>query len=369
MEDIEPPSQNSGGNAFLQKLNSILIKLITLARAQLKRAIFWLSKISHFSKTVMKQYRVNSPKLLKYRKNSPHIIILTLTLIVMFSNIIVRSAKADLSLNIADPGDEIAISSSLDKFTSLIPEDGKAVEDAYFASSEEYSDIGGPITTNITEREEPLPDNSTETVYYTVKDGDTLTGLGWKFGVKIDTLRYLNKLSNVDMIKPAQKLKIPPEGYEVAAKTIVAWEKSLTAKKYASSSSSSVSTKSLSNYSGYYSYDIGVPISSIGVSRGYTWYHRGIDYRANNGTAVYAATSGRVASAGWNNSGYGKQIILSHSDGRSTRYAHLSGYAISRGAYVKRGQLIGYSGNTGRSTGPHLHFELMISGRPVSPFK
>jgi len=87
------------------------------------------------------------------------------------------------------------------------------------------------------------------------------------------------------------------------------------------------------------------------------------------GTPVYAAASGRVVitSGGWSG-GYGNQTVIDHGGGRATRYAHLSSIAVSVGQTVGRGEVIGYSGNTGRSSGPHLHFELIIDGYPVPPF-
>jgi len=243
IEDIEPPSEKEGGSKFFKKISSFIGRTGTLARKSLQRAIFWLRHEYSKYRVFIDEHRVTSPKMVKIRKNSPHAVILTLTALVIISNIVVRTTKADLTQSIADPSSEIAFSSKVDQYTPLIFGDGQAVESAYFASSEEFTALGASVATNMTERTEPLPDNSTDTVSYVVRPGDTLTGLGWKFGVKLGTLRYVNKLSNVDMIQPGQKLRIPPEGYVVASSTIAAWEKSLTASKYASSSSSSSSKK------------------------------------------------------------------------------------------------------------------------------
>ena len=70
--------------------------------------------------------------------------------------------------------------------------------------------------------------------------------------------------------------------------------------------------------------------------------------------------------AGWQN-GYGNTIIISHGDGLKTRYAHLSSFLVSIGQSVEQGTTIGKSGNTGNSTGPHLHFEILLDGEPVNP--
>jgi len=98
--------------------------------------------------------------------------------------------------------------------------------------------------------------------------------------------------------------------------------------------------------------------------------HLGVDYAARRGTPVVAAGSGRVIKAGRAGS-YGNLIKIRHADGYETRYAHLKSFrrGIRRGKYVKKGQTIGYVGTTGRSTGPHLHFELRKRGRAINPLR
>ena len=86
------------------------------------------------------------------------------------------------------------------------------------------------------------------------------------------------------------------------------------------------------------------------------------------GTPVYASNGGTVAFAGWA-SGYGYAVYINHSDGRQTRYGHLSKVLVKAGQTVSQGQKIALSGNTGRSTGPHLHFEIRIGGQAVNPIK
>ena len=94
--------------------------------------------------------------------------------------------------------------------------------------------------------------------------------------------------------------------------------------------------------------------------------HAGIDLSAPEGTPVYATAKGVVTGAGWQG-GYGLLIELAHADQLQTRYGHLSRLAVSAGQRVEPGQLIGYVGSTGRSTGPHLHYEVHKSGIPVNP--
>lgn len=100
--------------------------------------------------------------------------------------------------------------------------------------------------------------------------------------------------------------------------------------------------------------------------RGASTYHKGVDWATATGTPVYASCGGTVAKAGWG-SGYGYVVYINHIDGRQTRYAHLSKVLVSSGQYVKQGDRIALSGNTGVSSGPHLHFEMLINGSHVNP--
>lgn len=101
-------------------------------------------------------------------------------------------------------------------------------------------------------------------------------------------------------------------------------------------------------------------------TKGASTYHKGIDWAIPTGTAVYASCGGTVAKAGWG-SGYGYVVYINHEDGRQTRYGHLSKVLVKAGQTVKQGERIALSGNTGVSTGPHLHFEILINGTQVNP--
>lgn len=94
--------------------------------------------------------------------------------------------------------------------------------------------------------------------------------------------------------------------------------------------------------------------------------HAGIDLAAPTGTPVYATADGLVGRADWYSS-YGLYISIDHGASMETRYAHLSRLAVAAGDFVKKGDLIGYVGSTGRSTGPHLHYEVRIDGLAVNP--
>ncbi len=103
---------------------------------------------------------------------------------------------------------------------------------------------------------------------------------------------------------------------------------------------------------------------------GYTRMHRGVDFAARRGTPVMAAGSGVIARVGWNGS-YGRYIKIRHNGTYSTAYGHLHRYArnIRAGKRVRQGQIIGYVGSTGRSTGPHLHYEVHRNNRQINPMK
>lgn len=101
--------------------------------------------------------------------------------------------------------------------------------------------------------------------------------------------------------------------------------------------------------------------------RGSSAMHSGIDLSGPVGTPIYATADGVVSEAGWNSGGYGNLIKIDHGRGIETRYAHLSKLTVRPGQQVKRGQVIGRMGSTGRSTGSHLHYEVRIDGRAVNP--
>lgn len=100
--------------------------------------------------------------------------------------------------------------------------------------------------------------------------------------------------------------------------------------------------------------------------RGFYAGHSGIDIAANIGTPIYAANAGPILYSGWNNWGYGNTVVIAHGP-FSTLYGHMSSIAVRCGQYVNPGQVIGYVGSTGNSSGPHLHFELRYLNQPRNP--
>jgi len=121
----------------------------------------------------------------------------------------------------------------------------------------------------------------------------------------------------------------------------------------------------------------GLPIQAIRINDGFGMrmhplrkkpvLHKGIDYKAEIGTPVYATADGVVEFSGNKGDGYGRQVILLHNFGFRTAYAHLNKMVVSSGEFVHKGQKIAESGNTGQSTGPHLHYEVRHLYKPINP--
>lgn len=97
-------------------------------------------------------------------------------------------------------------------------------------------------------------------------------------------------------------------------------------------------------------------------------FHSGLDIAANKGTPVRATADGTVASAGYSGN-YGNAVLVEHGFGFATRFGHLSGFAVRSGQQVRRGEIVGYVGATGRVTGNHLHYEILFNGRPINPLR
>ncbi|MDY5100390.1 MAG: M23 family metallopeptidase, partial [Oscillospiraceae bacterium] len=99
-----------------------------------------------------------------------------------------------------------------------------------------------------------------------------------------------------------------------------------------------------------------------------TKFHAGVDIGAQSGQSIYASAAGTVAVSTYNDS-YGNYVLINHGGGNATLYAHMSSTAVTAGQYVSQGQVIGYVGSTGWSSGPHLHFEIRLNGSTVNPLQ
>jgi len=175
-------------------------------------------------------------------------------------------------------------------------------------------------------------------ILYKVNPGESLWTIARQFSISIDAIVEANALINPDLVKPGMLLVLPDAKPEVGYKDRIS-------KNFIS------------------------PIKGrISSFYGPRWgkMHEGIDWAVNTGTKVRAARSGKVVYSEWS-SGYGYTVVIEHQKGVRTLYAHNSKLLVHGGQWVERGQVISLSGNTGRSTGPHLHFEIQINGKPVNP--
>lgn len=241
-----------------------------------------------------------------------------------------------------------------------------------------------------------------EIIEYKVEKGDTLSEIGKKFGVSVDSICWANGIDEGTALKPNQVLKIPPvtgvihrvkkgetvysiaKYYKTDPQGIVDYpyntfmndETFELAVGQILIVPDGVMPKSEKVYLAQKTPDAGTVVASGvfvwptsgKISQGFRWYHKAIDIANETGTPILAADSGKVIVAGWpDNVGYGNRVVIDHGNGFVTLYAHMSRIAVTEGQTVARGSVIGYMGSTGRSTGPHLHFEIRLKGVNQDP--
>ncbi len=279
------------------------------------------------------------------------------------------------------------------------------------------------IHTNIPNR----PRNEITT--YTVQEGDTVFGIAEKFGLEPQTIlwgNYETLLDDPHSLRPGQDLNIlPVDGVYwqwLGGLSFGSWAEfyGVTAADIIEYPGNNIDAKSVGDYENAnipvetwliiphgkrefvsWSAPLGVtrenpasarvlgagacdPVSGGAIGYGYYIYptnkhylsgfdystktnHLGIDLAGNEGEGVYAADAGVIVYAGWNDYGYGNMIMVDHGNGFQSLYAHLSAFNVGCGQSVGQGEVIGAVGSTGRSSGPHLHFELM-AGMKVNPW-
>jgi len=257
--------------------------------------------------------------------------------------------------------------------------------------------IGGGLS-NSKQKQEPT------IVTYTVVKGDTLWSISQRYDVKMRSIISVNNLKEISRLSIGQKLKLPitnmdiakAEGYdqEAAAEEIIYYVKKgeslwSISREYNVKLEAIIAANSITDASkistgqqlripnvlgarsniGNFIWPVRGRITSpygVRVLYGRKEFHAGIDIGGPTGTNIVAAESGRVSYTGYMR-GFGNVIVLSHDGGYSTVYGHNSVNLVKKGQYVKRGSVIGKVGRTGNATGPHLHFEIRLSGKPVNP--
>ncbi|MBI5301678.1 MAG: M23 family metallopeptidase [Chloroflexi bacterium] len=200
-------------------------------------------------------------------------------------------------------------------------------------------------------------------VLYTVQSGDSLQKIADKFKTKkVTTDTLIQNMAAFEFNKENHELKAPDFGLTVGQVLMVpGGSKPYTPRVvYAYSGPIPASAARGTGHFGW-------PVSGR-ITQKFWTRHPGIDIGAPLGTPIYAADSGYVVTAGWSTVGYGFMILVNHGNGYVTRYGHLSAFSVEVGDSVKKGAMIGRVGSTGNSTGPHLHFEVILSGVHRNPF-
>lgn len=195
-------------------------------------------------------------------------------------------------------------------------------------------------------------------VLHTVKSGDTVSGIASRYDAKGKDIMAYNNLAEDAKLAIGQKI-IVPDGYieEVAAPRIVPRDTVVAGRDHEGPTPEPVDSPGGGMV---------WPTTTRHISQYFRWGHTGIDIDNRSRPAIYAAAAGTVEFAGWMG-GYGNLIIVSHGNGTQTYYAHLDKFYVAKGASIGKGAAIGQMGSTGRSTGPHLHFEYRVNGRPINP--
>ncbi|MCP4359567.1 MAG: peptidoglycan DD-metalloendopeptidase family protein [Chloroflexi bacterium] len=195
-------------------------------------------------------------------------------------------------------------------------------------------------------------------VLHDVQPGDTLESLSAQYGISVAEIiaHQPNHLEFPYRLYPESQILIPG-----AVRELFVWNPPDLASVIGSREGSGIVPLVVGTGSFIF------PSNSRNFTQYYWYGHPGVDVGLAEGSAVAAADTGTVTYAGWNIYGYGNLIVVNHGNGYETFYAHLSGFNVGPGQIVSKGQIIGRSGNSGNSSGPHLHFEIRINGNRDDP--
>lgn len=245
-----------------------------------------------------------------------------------------------------------------------------------------------------------------ESFEYTVQSGDTLSSIGQKFKIALDALEYVNGLTDTSVLSVGDVLTIPPisglihevedgdtlssiaEKYSVVPQAIADFNYILDTSSLAVGSELVIpgaevpevvpvptytpsyvpqpSYPSVPNLADGFVW----PAPSYIITQYFYWYHNGIDIAVPWGRGmppIYATSSGTIVRSGWDPWGLGLHVVINHGNGYTSTYGHLSRLNVGYGTQVSKGQRIGLMGNTGNSTGPHLHFTIKYNGVAQNP--
>ncbi len=226
-----------------------------------------------------------------------------------------------------------------------------------------------------------------------IQKGETLSEIAQKYKVPVKSIIQANSIKSAHRIQTGKTLRIPSKAFAlkeimyqvrpgdtligIANRHNVDWKDLQKLNTISSPRSLQIGTEIRIPYDGAFGFSDPLRIPLVLTSKyGYRPHpvtgryrmHDGIDLRAAVGTRVYASKAGRIIFAG-RRGGYGKLVGIEHEDNFTTWYGHLSRIRVKVGQIVSQGKVIGLSGNTGISTGPHLHFEIRYKGRSEKPTK
>ena len=256
------------------------------------------------------------------------------------------------------------------------------------------------ITSKTIETQEDLQKISNKSplsfAFYRILPGENLSSVAIKFGLSMATVLSLNSLDNAHSLRVGQKILLPTRSgiifnttnkesvSEIAERYGISAEETSLVNALSSTEieegttlflpNANLSFKAMAEILGFQFIN---PVPGYRrISSHFGWrrhpilkqriLHKGIDFAGSIGTPIYAPKEGRVISSGWNGS-FGLTTVIRHNNGLTTLYAHQSKLFVKSGQWVTTGQRIGSIGNTGRSTGPHLHFEIRKYGQAKNP--
>lgn len=370
-------------------------------------------------------------------KKSIHILIITLTITLVFTNFISRTKAESLTDNanktilanlikseFGDMDEGELVEESFGKNAAIPPARQNYLDNSSSVKSEPMVRVnpdenandagidtviqgGGALLKPGIASTKKIKRPRQKIITYTVKPGDSISTIAANFNIKVSTILWENNLNSYSIIKPGDKLAIlPVDGIihkvrrgenlsKIAKKYNIEEENIIEQNKLTDSSKLTVGQKLIIPNGKKTSYARSKPKRYSGINvikdlvrsanaspitgnkmnwptvrhritQYYSWRHRAIDIADKIGTPIYAADAGIVERAGWGR-GYGLHIVINHGGGRKTRYGHASKLYVKKGDKVSKGEIIAAMGSTGWSTGPHVHFEVIINGKRLNP--
>lgn len=298
----------------------------------------------------------------------------------------------------------------LDSLAAVKSEPGAQAGNNNEANIEEDDRItreGGALVKPEIASTQKIKKTRTETIKYTVQSGDSISTIAANFDISVSTILWENDLSAYSIIRPGDELVILPmsgithkvtsgenlsaiaKKYNIEENEVIEANKIIDSSRLAvgqkliipGGSKTSYAQPAAKTYSGISAIKdlvkspsaapvagnkMNWPTEGHRITQYYSWTHRAVDIANKIGTPIYAADAGTIEYAGWGK-GYGNQIVIDHGGGKKTRYAHLSKFYAEKGDKVDKGETIAAMGSTGWSTGPHLHFEVIINGVKYNP--